>query len=164
MAERQEQPANGREMQIIEYLAALDAQLTGHQDALRKRLKLVPNGWRQWRLMTVTTGALLSSLYDTLPLKSLKHMENLCRNGEVLVRIKPIARQPGQIVADEDDLREIINAAMASECALCLRGEKEVKSCKLRRAMMEIIPPEDIPLYGCPYRDITINSEYGKYI
>lgn len=99
VTDRQERPASGREMQVIEYVAALDAQLTAHQDTLRERLKLVPNGWRQWRLMTATAGALLMALYGTLPLTSLKHIANLCKHGEVLVRVKPAAHTPGEIRA-----------------------------------------------------------------
>lgn len=99
------QPANGRERAIIEYLAALDAQLIAHQDVLRERLKLIPNGWRQWRLMTATANNLLTAIYDTLPTKTLLYMQRLCTYGEVLVRLKPAARTPEQIVASEDDLR-----------------------------------------------------------
>ena len=117
MPEREIHPANGHELHIIEYLMALDAQLNGHQDALRERLKLVPNGWRQWRLITTATRSL-----------------------------------------------EIINAAMAGECAVCLRDEDAAKRCKLRRAMMDIVPPDDVPRCGCAYRNIAIESEYGKYI
>ena len=162
--DRQERPVNGRELQIIEYLAALDAQLVGHQDTLRERLQLVPNGWRQWRLMTATVGALLSALYDTLPVKNLKRMEQLCRNGEVIVRLKPVARQPEQIIADEDDLRQIINAAMSAECAICLKDAREIKACRLRRALTAIVPPDQLADYGCAYRDVALQSEYGNYI
>ena len=59
---------------------------------------------------------------------------------------------------------EIINAAMAGECAVCLRDEDAAKRCKLRRAMMDIVPPNDVPSCGCAYRNIAIESEYGKYI
>ena len=48
------QPASGRERAIIEYLAALAAQLIAHQDTLRERLQLIPNGWRHWRLPKAT--------------------------------------------------------------------------------------------------------------
>ena len=44
MPEREIHPANGHELHIIEYLMALDAQLNGHQDALRERLKEIDGG------------------------------------------------------------------------------------------------------------------------
>lgn len=109
------QPASGRERAIIEYLAALDAQLIAHQDVLRERLK-------------------------------------------------PAARTPEQIIASEDDLREIINAAMAAECAVCLKDDRQAKGCKLRRALMNIVPPETFSAQGCEYRDVAIQCDYGEYI
>lgn len=158
------QPASGRERAIIEYLSALDAQLIAHQDVLRERLKLIPNGWRQWRLMTATANNLLTAIYDTLPTKTLLYMQRLCTYGEVLVRLKPAARTPEQIVASEDDLREIINAAMAAECAVCLKDDRQAKGCKLRRALMNIVPPETFSVQGCEYRDVAIQCDYGEYI
>lgn len=158
------QPASGRERAIIEYLAALDAQLMAHQDVLRERLKLIPNGWRQWRLMTVTANNLLVAIYDTLPTKTLLHMQRLCTYGEVLVRLKPASRTPEQVVVNEDDLREIFNTAMTAECAVCLKDDRQAKGCKLRRALMNIAPPETFSSQGCEYRDVAIQSGYGKYI
>lgn len=158
------QPANGRERVIIEYLAALDAQLIAHQDTLRDRLKMIPNGWRQWRLMTVTVNNLLVAVYDTLPIKTLQHMQRLYMYGEVAVRIKPAIRIPEQIMVNEDDLREIINKAMAAECAICLKDDRQAKGCKLRQAFVNIVPPEAFTLHGCEYRDVAVQSNYGDYI
>lgn len=158
------QPASGRERAIIEYLAALDAQLIAHQDTLRERLKLIPNGWRQWRLLTVTVNNLLVAIYDTLPAKTLLHMQRLCTHGEVLVRLKPASRTPEQVVSSEDDLREIINAAMAAECAVCLKDERQIKGCKLRRALMNIVPPDEFAPHGCEYRNVALQNDYRDYI
>ena len=47
--------------------------------------------------------------------------------GKFCVRLKPAARTPEQIVASEDDLREIINAAMAAECAVCLKDDRQAQ-------------------------------------
>ena len=89
MPERENHPATGHELHIIEYLMALDAQLNGHQDALRERLRLVPNGWRQWRLSTSATRSLLQAVYDTLPDKTLLYIDRLRAQGEVVVRFRP---------------------------------------------------------------------------
>ena len=42
--------ANAREIHTIEFLAGLDAQLVEGQENLRDRLRLIPNGWRDFRL------------------------------------------------------------------------------------------------------------------
>ena len=158
------QPASGRERAIIEYLAALAAQLIAHQDTLRERLKLIPNGWRQWRRMTTTVNNLLVAVYDTLPPKTLLYMQRPCTHGEVLVRLKPASRTPEQVVASEDDLREVINAAMAAECAVCLKDERQIKGCRLRRALMNIVPPDEFAPRGCEYRNVALQNDYRDYI
>ena len=99
MPEREIHPANGRELHIIEYLMALDAQLNGHQDALRERLKLVPNGWRQWRLITTATRNLLQAVYDTLPDKTLLYIDRLRAQGEVVVHFRPASRTHETVLA-----------------------------------------------------------------
>lgn len=114
--------------------------------------------------MTTAVNNLLVAIYDTLPTKTLLYMQRLCTYGEVLVRLKPAARTPEQIVASEDDLREIINVAMASECAVCLKDDRQVKGCNLRRALMNIVPPETFSSQGCEYRDVAIQCDYGEYI
>lgn len=155
---------NGQEMRVIEYLAAMDSKITQSGEALRERLKDIPNGWRQWRLMAVTTDRLLAQLYDTMPIKNLRHIQNICDYGEIIIRIAPVSRVPEHTLISEDDLRVVFNTAMAAECAICLKDGKEIDRCPLRRAMLSIAPPSEDPPIGCGYRNHAMASEYGKYI
>lgn len=157
-------PMNGREMRVIEYLAAMDSKIVESGEALRDRLRDVPNGWRQWRLMASTLSRLLVQLYDLMPVKNLRHIQNICNHGEVLIRVRPASRVPEYMLVNEDDLRIMVNASMAAECAICLKDGKEIERCPLRRAMLNIAPPYDDPPTGCGYRDVALTSELGKYI
>lgn len=161
---RQEKPVNGREMQVIEYLAVAECELGKGERTLRERLDMIPNGWRQWRLMTVVTQKLLEQVYDTMPVKSLKHMRDICQYGEMLIRMRPAVRPPERMMVDDADMRTIINTAMEAECAICIRDAREIKACKLRRALMGIAPPNELPVNGCGYRDVAVQSEHGNYI
>ena len=51
-------PMNGKEMRVIELLAAMDSRIVEAGDCMRERLKAIPNGWRQWRLMASIVGKL----------------------------------------------------------------------------------------------------------
>lgn len=155
---------NARELSAIEYIAALDAQLMGNENALRARLATIPHGWRDWRLITTQTGRLLEKIYDTLPTKTLRRMEGLCRHGEVIVRIRPPCPTSEHALVSEDDLRQIINSAMAAECAICLKDGREIDACALRKALEHIAPPEAYEKVGCAYRLIAAQSAYGQYI
>ena len=71
--------ANAREIHTIEFLAGLDAQLVEGQENLRDRLRLIPNGWRDFRLAVKSTERVLDAVYSTLPTKTLVHMQKLAQ-------------------------------------------------------------------------------------
>ena len=61
-------PLNGNELRVLEYLAAMDSKIIESGETMRERLKDIPNGWRQWRLMAATLSNLLVALYGKIPL------------------------------------------------------------------------------------------------
>lgn len=159
-------PANAREIHNIEFLAGLDAQLIQGQEILKPRLEKIPNGWRNFRLAVTTTEKVLDAVYATLPPRTLLHMQRLCRLGQVIIRPKPAIKMPDdvQIVLTED-LRLLINAAIAAECAVCLKDARAQKKCQLRRALENIAPTAEVHANGlCAYTDVAAGNELGQYI
>ena len=159
-------PANAREIHIIEFLAGLDAQLMQGQEILRDRLALVPDGWRKFRLAVTTTEKVLDGIYETMPMKTLKHMDRLCQCGQVIVRPRPLVKMPDDVqIVPADDLRLIINMIVAQECAMCLKAPPEQKSCKLRKALRNIAPTAEVYKNGlCSYVDVAAAHKLGEYI
>lgn len=84
--------ANAREIHTIEFLAGLDAQLVEGQENLRDRLRLIPNGWRDFRLAVTRTERVLDAIYNTLPNKTLVHMQKLAQHGQIVIRPKPTVK------------------------------------------------------------------------
>lgn len=160
-------PVNAYELHAIEYLAALDAQLIDEQKHLEKRLKSIPNGWRDFRCAAAIVQRVLDAVYETVPDKTLLHMQRLAAHGEVLVRVKPMVKPINddmQIITN-DDLKYLINTCMSSECAMCLKNAQEQKKCKLRKAMENNAVSNKIPGNGlCPYADVAAQSDLGDYI
>jgi len=149
-------PMNGKELRAMEFLALLDMKLGESGEAIRERLKEIPNGWRQWRLMTTTISRLLEQLYDIVPMKNLRHMQNLCQFGEVLIRIRPPVHSPEYAILREDDLKQLMDVALLQECTMCLKEGKEIDRCPLRKAMWNIAPPMEEHPYSCEYSLIAI--------
>ena len=114
--------------------------------------------------IVMQTSRLLEKIYSTLPIKTLKRMEGICRNGEIVIRLRPPCSIPDHVLVNEDDMRRLINCAMATECAICLRDGREIDACPLRKILESIVPPEEYSVVGCSYRNIAISNEYGKYI
>ena len=157
-------PMNGRELRVIEWLLVLDARFAEAGDALRARLRHIPGGGRDWRLMETLCRKLLAEIYETLPVKTLTYMDRMRAHGEALVRFSPAARSPEWLLVRDVDLKAVINAAMAAECAVCMKEGKAIDRCPLRRAMIDMAPPHDDSETGCGYREAAAMSEYGQYL
>jgi hypothetical protein len=157
---------NAREVHAVEYLAGLDKQLAEAQEALKPRLEKIPNGWRDFRLAVTRTEKVLDAVYETLPAKTLKHMEKLSLHGEVVIRPRPMIKMPDDVqIVQTEDLRMLINSTMAAECAICVKDHREQKKCRLRKALSVMAPANILSSDGlCPYTNVAANCEYGQYI
>lgn len=156
-------PLNGNELRVLEYLAAMDSKMIESGETMRERLKSIPNGWRQWRLMAATLNKLLVDLYGKIPLKNLRHMQNICAFGEVLIRMCPPTRVPEYTLIREDELMLVMNTAIRQECSMCLKEGKEIDRCPLRKAMWNIAPPMEEHPISCEYALIAIAMNTGNY-
>lgn len=157
---------NSKEIHTIEYLACLDKQLMDGQKYLKDRLQTIPNGWRDFRLAAKATERVLDAVYETVPDKTRLHMQRIEECGQVVIRPNPAIKLPGDVqMVMVDDLLMLINSTIASECAVCLKDKREQKKCKLRKALMNIAPPRELPKNGlCVYSEVAAQNELGKYI
>lgn len=145
---------NAKELHGVEFLAALSGQMDKYCDVLKPRLQAIPNGWRQYRMIQSALHRLLGDMYHTMTVKSLQRIKNMMQYGEVKINIAPIERHAlGYMTVHEKDLSVLTTAAMQGECAMCIKDGDEVKKCDLRKALHEIVPPEEIPRFGCPFRE-----------
>lgn len=72
---------NAKELHVVEFIAGLDCQLINGESCLEQRLKSVPDAWRQYRIARTEMGKALAAIYQTMPIKQLRHMQNLCTYG-----------------------------------------------------------------------------------
>lgn len=158
--------ANAREIHSIEFLAGLDAQLVQGQGTLKERLQAIPGGWRNFRLAVSTTERVLDAIYETLPDKTLRHMQRLCQCGQVIIRPRPLIKMPDDVhIVDAADLKMLINAVIENKCAICVEDAAGQKACPLRKALHHIAPTESVYRDGkCSYLDVAAGNELGKYI
>ena len=136
------------------------------QEILKERLGMIPGGWRRFRLAVTTVEKLLDELYATLPTRTLRHMQNLCRCGQIVIRPKPAVKLGDEVqIVGNEELKTIINSCVANECGICVKDRAGQKGCKLRKALMLIAPVAELPKDGhCTYLDVVAGNELGKYI
>lgn len=159
-------PANARKLHNIEFLAGLDAQLIQGQKILEPRLRQIPGAWRNFRLAVSCVEKVIEGVYDTLPTRTLQRMDKLARFGQIIIRPKPLIKMPDDVqIVQTDDLKLLINAAIAAECAVCLKDAKAQKKCMLRRALENIAPTAAVHENGlCAYTDVAVGNPFGEYI
>lgn len=153
---------NGRERQLTEYLYAVDAKMTQFDDTLKERLQEIPNGWRQYRLVQSTLHRLLWQLLGRLEPRDEVHFNLLHDKGEMLIRMQSFTRVPEMTYISDVSLEEIIRAAMAGECAMCLREGREIDKCALRRALWDVVPPEEERVTSCGYKDVALSDSLKR--
>ena len=155
---------NSRELHRFELIAVLDMQLHSGTELLKARLQTIPNGWRDYRMISTRLGRLVSQIYETMPTNRVRYMQTLCEYGEVLIRVRPAAKSDENMLIPISALKVLVNHAMAGTCTMCFDGPDKVKACKLRKALMEVAPPVDLNLGECPYRYVVEQNDEGKYI
>lgn len=156
----EKQPMNGPERRAISHLMAFFAMSGGHGDSLKGRLGGVKNGWRDWRLMISLAAKLYSALLATLPKRQLYQMLQLESQGECRITMKSATHSADYHMVDTHSLEVIVKRAIRSECEICVMDDRAVKGCKLRKALIDVAPPEEIPRFGCPYRDAGFGGDW----
>lgn len=148
---------NKHENEFMKNLMILRNSLKVNAPACRERARAAGRFvWRDIRLLDRLVEKVQDALLETMPKSrdeyysayaKFGHYE-LCINGPV-----PITRH--MLITDRH-LADLCEAAMKSECILCMREGDEIGRCKLREALLESAPPEKIEPDGliehCEYR------------
>lgn len=145
---------NSRELHAIEFIAALDKRLADGKKPLEKRLRSVPDLWRQYRIAETALGKTLDGLYSTMTPRGLNHMLRVCEGSEVILRPRSVLNSSldSQVILTKD-LVVILQAALNSHCSMCMNTGSEVKQCELRKALMNVAPLVEVDPYSslCGY-------------
>lgn len=156
-----------KELRLIECIAGIQSRLEAGAHDLEKRIKSVPDLWRQWRIATVAMTKVMDGLYDTLPYRALERMDQLCRHGEWAMRPKsPMNKRTDVEIILEKDFNVLINTAMSARCAFCMNEGKDIKNCELRKVLMNVAPPNVLNEKSalCPFAVVALDNELGEYI
>ena len=159
--------ASSREIRAIEFLAELDKILADSGESLESRLRSVPDLYRQYRIAQAAMTKVINGLYDSLPRKTLLKMQRTCETSELVVRPRSILSKFSDTkVVLSEDMDILVNAAMSSRCAFCIESGEKVKQCKLRKALIDITPPEKLgdDKSLCEYTYKQLDDDNWDYI
>lgn len=116
--------ANKEEIGIVFGMLAACQELEKAEERMYKRVKSVPNGWRDLRLVKTKISGLVDDLLITFPHEKLLSMQRMLPHMRYKVMFGAQASQIGkdECVIDTDKLNVLAMAAH-DRCKICFEGE-----------------------------------------
>lgn len=155
------------EHQFLTDTMILRNSLAHYGEAVRDRLRTYGYrwGWRDVRLMMSLLNRIQDRLLATMPAKRQAYYDRLATAG--IYRVEMAGPSDKRYVwADAEDLAALTEAAMMTECAMCVREGRELRECRLRGALLALAPPKeaepDGPFATCGYRSVASSLIAGN--
>ena len=157
---------NRRENEFMLNLMILRNTLRTNAPSCRERARLAGKWvWRDIRLMLTLVNRVQERMLRTMPESRDEYYSAYAKHGHYELHIDGPVRTARHLLVTDKHLGSICEAAMKSECILCMREGGEIKQCELREALLEAAPPTDLQegLYmKCEYRDAAGALVQGK--
>ena len=122
--------------------------------------------WRDIRLMLTLVDRVQEAFLGTMPRKRMDYYLAYARHGHYEFRMDSAPVKPARIMMITDrHLGDLCEAAMRSECALCVKEGRDIARCPLREALMEVAPPretEEGRWRRCEYQDAGSDLVMGR--
>lgn len=133
-------------------------------DGVKKRVSLIPGGWRDLRLCQEKLRRLVDSIYRTIPQEQLYSLSRTLKDASYSVGVRgPVGRNRQKVLDEQGifvaygDINHLFEAAREGKCLTCVCDREGQARCELRKTLDHI--PSDIEDRedgGCPYMDVTI--------
>lgn len=136
-------PCNGQESMLMQFLTATADQCDLLEPKIERRLRTIPHGWRDWKLMRSIMRRVCDMLLDTMPDKEILRLNKMLQYGEIFVRFRPPIRDAQYQLVENAVITRIVNKIMQDECAICFREGWDIKHCQLRKDLHMIVPCAD---------------------
>lgn len=159
---------NRKENEFMMNLMILRNTVKQNAPACRERARLAGKWvWRDIRLLTVLVERIQERLLRTMPASRDDYYRAYAQHGHYELHMNGPVRTPRHILMTDRHAAALAEAAMKSECILCMREGSEIGQCELREALLESAVPTAIEdgdsLYRkCEYRDAAGQLVQGK--
>lgn len=164
--EDQRRKPNRRENEFMLNLMILRNTLHANAPACRERARTAGKWvWRDIRLLTRLVEKVQDALLETMPKSRDEYYTAYAMGGHYELHMDGPLRGTRQLLITDRHLASISEAAMESECIMCMREGCEIGKCGLREALLEVAPPtevEDGRWRKCEYRDAAGSLVMGK--
>ncbi len=159
---------NRRENEFMLNLMILRNTLRTNAPACRDRARLAGKWiWRDIRLMLTLVDRIQNAMLRTMPDSRDEYYSAYARHGHYELHIDGPVRTARHLLVTDRHLAAMAEAAMKSECILCMREGSEIGRCELREALLEAAAPTAIQegnslFRKCEYREAAGQLVQGK--
>lgn len=150
---------NRRENEFMLNLMILRNTLRTNAPSCRDRARLAGKWiWRDIRLMLTLVDRIQGAMLTTMPESRDEYYSAYAKHGHYELHIDGPVKTARHLLVTDKHLGAICEAAMKSECILCMREGGEINRCELREALLEAAPPTNLDesdglFRKCEYRD-----------
>ena len=147
---------NRREKHGLEIIMACASEMHKCSPDLKARLTMRDRrGYAYFKMAIGLLDKSLSLIYEATPVRQLNQMYAICKSAEVQLNTSPVLTPTGYTAVKDTDLNYICGAAVNNKCAICVKDGMESRRCELRKTLMTIWPPLELPKFGdCPYQGV----------
>lgn len=159
-------PLHSSEYANVRAIFGLLSELGYAEKYLEPRLRMIPNGWRDFRMLLSVTSKLVTELVKTVPIEKRKSIQHELKNVRVEVTVKQTSPPniDGLTYVPIDSLIQLMLKVSDIECLICEKTGKECKRCKLRKLFDSMLHYEIDSNVCCPYALIDWNGNIGRDI
>lgn len=156
---------NKRENEFFLNLMILRNTLAKNAPACRERARLAGKWvWRDIRLMLTLVSRIQDRMLRTMPASRDEYYSAYARHGHYELHIDGPVRTARHLLVTDKHLAAMAEAAMKSECILCMREGSEIGRCELREALLESAAPSCIDESGSMFRKCEYREAAGQLI
>lgn len=131
--------ANGKDIDLIFGLHAAGQELARCEKEMEKRIRAIPNGWRDLRLIHTKLDKLLDSIYLTIQPEKRATVNRMAPRMRFRVWCghEVIKTAPNEVVITQEEMATLVSYAWGGECALCV--EQRCGQCKLGKVFDSVL-------------------------
>lgn len=159
---------NRLENEFMLNLMILRNALVAMGPAIRERARRAgKTTWRDIRLMTRLVEKVQEQLILTMPVRRDDYYSSYAKHGHYELMINGPIRNKRMVLISDRYLGALCEAAMKTECCMCMREGSEISGCLLRQALLEVAPPKEVmdrKWRKCEYRDAAGKLIHGEEV
>lgn len=127
--------SNRAEMDSFNYLTACLTDLAIAQETMEKRVRLIPGGWRNLRMITSVLKNLLVDIKHTFPPEKRAQIQRTAQRMRHKLVIGPqVFTDDREYVISDQDMG-VLTLAASRQCQLCMGTPAECKQCELGKTL-----------------------------